>query len=69
MKRLTKTQRRVLVAIKKLIEENKGSPTYVELAKDLNWASPNSAKEHVNRLETLGYLTVVRGISRGIRIN
>lgn len=44
-------------------------PTRSEIARRLNFASDNTAQEHLKALARKGYIKITPHISRGIRVN
>ena len=65
---LTPRQRQVLELIRDSIEETGMPPTRAEIARSLNFRSPNSAEEHLRALERKGAITLLPGASRGIQL-
>jgi repressor LexA len=65
---ITHRQSDVLAMIKRFIKANSWPPTRVEIAKAMNWASPNAAEEHLKALAKLGFIEIAPGVSRGIRV-
>lgn len=68
MDKLTARQQQVLDVIKDNIEETGYPPTRAEIAKTLGFKSPNAAEEHIKALARKGYIEIVQGASRGIRL-
>jgi len=68
MEKLTARQQQVLDVIKDNIEETGYPPTRAEIAKTLGFKSPNAAEEHIKALARKGYIEIVQGASRGIRL-
>lgn len=66
--RLTEQQARVLATIGEWINRTGGSPTRAEIARAMNFRSANAAEEHIRVLERKGYITILKGQQRGIRI-
>lgn len=66
---LTPQQSRVLEYIRKHIAQHGEAPTRKEMMAEFSFASPNAAQEHLAVLERKGWLTVIAGATRGIRIN
>lgn len=66
--KLTKRQQEVLDKISQLIRDFGWPPTRAELAKALGIASPNGAHEHLLAIQHKGYIEIVQGVSRGIRV-
>lgn len=65
---LTPRQRQVLEAVETFIRQQEYPPTRAELAKALGMTSHNGAHEHLLALEKKGFLKLLPGISRGIRL-
>lgn len=65
---LTPRQRQVLDAVAAFIRQNEYPPTRAELAQAMGMSSHNSAQEHLAALEKKGFLKLLPGISRGIRL-
>lgn len=68
MKALTQRQSEVFELVKKNIVETGMPPTRAEIAKDLGFRSPNAAEEHLKALARKGYIEILAGTSRGIRL-
>ena len=66
MKEITPTQRIALKAIHQFMKNNGYSPTMVELAKLLSYASPNAAQQHVDTLKGNLYISVKPSSARSI---
>ena len=65
---LTARQQEIFDFVKKHIEETGMPPTRVEIAKEIGFKSPNAAEEHLKALARKGYIEMLSGTSRGIRI-
>lgn len=68
MEKLTARQQEVLDIIKANIQDTGYPPTRAEIAKTLGFKSPNAAEEHIKALARKGYIEIVQGASRGIRL-
>lgn len=68
MNKLTSRQEQVLSLIKSYLEETGYPPTRAEIAKELGFRSANAAEEHLRALERKGYIEMVPGASRGIKL-
>lgn len=68
MDKLTNRQAEVLELIKDRIAEWGYPPTRADIAKALNFKSPNAAEEHLKALHRKGHIEIVPGTSRGIRL-
>jgi repressor LexA len=68
MEKLTARQQQVLEVIKDHIDDTGYPPTRAEIAKTLGFKSPNAAEEHIKALARKGYIEIVHGASRGIRL-
>ncbi|MDX1473532.1 MAG: transcriptional repressor LexA [Reinekea sp.] len=68
MDKLTARQQQVLDVIKENIDETGYPPTRAEIAKILGFKSPNAAEEHIKALARKGYIEIIQGASRGIRL-
>jgi repressor LexA len=68
MEKLTARQQQVLDVIKDHIDDTGYPPTRAEIAKTLGFKSPNAAEEHIKALARKGYIEIVHGASRGIRL-
>ncbi len=66
--KVTKRQLQVLQIIQQNIEDTGFPPTRAEIAKALNVRSINAAEDHIRALERKGYLSIVSGTSRGIKL-
>ena len=65
---MTKAQKRVFDFVRRSIDVNGWPPTRGEISEALGFASANAAQEHLLVLEKKGFVELVPGISRGIRI-
>jgi repressor LexA len=68
MKPLTNQQRKILDFIRQAIEISGFPPTRAEIARGLNFRSPNAAEAHLRALEKKGAIEILRGAARGIRL-
>jgi repressor LexA len=66
--KLTARQEQVLQLIKDYMEETGYPPTRADIAKELGFKSANAAEEHLRALAKKGYIEIVPGASRGIRL-
>ncbi|MDH2924413.1 SOS-response transcriptional repressor LexA [Nicoletella semolina] len=65
---LTARQQEILDFVRQHIEETGMPPTRVEIARKIGFKSPNAAEEHLKALARKGYIEMLSGTSRGIRI-
>jgi repressor LexA len=68
VKELTPRQAEILQLIRDTIAETGFPPTRAEIARMLDFASPNAAEEHLRALERKGVLEILDGTARGIRL-
>ncbi|MDH5299982.1 MAG: transcriptional repressor LexA [Gammaproteobacteria bacterium] len=68
MDKLTPRQLEIYYLIKEYMKETGSPPTRAEIARDLGFRSANAAEEHLRALARKGYIDLVPGASRGIRI-
>ncbi len=68
MIKLTSRQEQVLQLIKDHIAETGYPPTRADIAKELGFRSANAAEEHLRALARKGFIEIVPGASRGIRL-
>jgi repressor LexA len=68
MIKLTSRQEQVLALIKNHIDETGYPPTRADIAKELGFRSANAAEEHLRALARKGFIEIVAGASRGIRL-
>jgi len=68
MKELTPRQAEILQLIRDTVAETGFPPTRAEIARMLDFASPNAAEEHLRALERKGVLELLDGTARGIRL-
>lgn len=68
MLKLTSRQEQVLNLIKDHISETGYPPTRADIAKQLGFKSANAAEEHLRALARKGFIEIVPGASRGIRL-
>ncbi len=65
---LTERQQMILDFVKNYIETTGMPPTRAEIARDIGFRSANAAEEHLKALARKGYIEMLSGTSRGIRI-
>lgn len=65
---LTPRQAEILALIQEYIEDEGYPPTRMEIAEAFGFRSPNAAEEHLRALERKGYVQLLQGSSRGIRV-
>ncbi|MBF0785296.1 repressor LexA [Muribacter muris] len=65
---LTARQQEIFDLVKHHIETTGMPPTRVEIAREIGFKSPNAAEEHLKALARKGYIEMLSGTSRGIRI-
>ncbi|MEI6860397.1 MAG: transcriptional repressor LexA [Shewanella sp.] len=68
MRLLTPRQAEILELIKHNISDTGMPPTRAEIAKRLGFKSANAAEEHLKALAKKGYIEMIPGTSRGIRL-
>ena len=68
MEKLTKRQAEILQLIKDTIQDSGMPPTRMEIADTFGFRSPNAAEEHLRTLARKGYIEMLPGASRGIRV-
>ncbi len=68
MIKLTSRQQQVLQLIKDHIADTGYPPTRADIAKELGFRSANAAEEHLRALARKGFIEIVPGASRGIRL-
>lgn len=66
--KLTKRQSDVFECIKTHIEQTGYPPTRADIARTLGFKSANAAEEHLKTLAKKGFIEIIPGTSRGIRI-
>jgi repressor LexA len=65
---LTPRQAEILALIQEYIYDEGYPPTRMEIADAFGFRSPNAAEEHLRALERKGYIELLQGSSRGIRV-
>jgi repressor LexA len=65
---LTARQSEILDLIRGYIADEGCPPTRAEIARTLGFRSPNAAEDHLRALQRKGYIEIVAGSSRGIRL-
>lgn len=65
---LTARQQEIFDFVKQHIEQTGMPPTRVEIAREIGFKSPNAAEEHLKALARKGFIEMLAGTSRGIRI-
>jgi len=68
MNELTARQAEVLQLIADFLQATGFPPTRAEIAKQLGFRSANAAEDHLRALERKGYIEMMPGASRGIRL-
>ncbi|HXX09885.1 MAG TPA: transcriptional repressor LexA [Burkholderiales bacterium] len=68
MDELTARQAEVLQLIADFLQATGFPPTRAEIAAQLGFRSPNAAEDHLRALERKGYIEMLPGASRGIRL-
>src|SRR6476646_7610801 len=68
MDELTARQAEVLQLIADFLQTTGFPPTRAEIAKQLGFRSANAAEDHLRALERKGYIEMLPGASRGIRL-
>ena len=68
MEKLTTRQTEIYHLIKEYMKETGSPPTRAEIARDLGFRSANAAEDHLRALARKGYIELVPGASRGIRL-
>jgi len=68
MHELTARQTEVLQLIADFLQATGFPPTRAEIAAQLGFRSPNAAEDHLRALERKGYIEMLPGASRGIRL-
>ena len=68
MRNLTARQEQIFDLIKEKISETGMPPTRAEIAKFFGFKSANAAEEHLKALAKKGYIEMLPGTSRGIRL-
>jgi repressor LexA len=68
MKPLTSQQQKILDFIREAIDGSGFPPTRAEIARALNFRSPNAAEAHLRALEKKGAIEILRGAARGIKL-
>ena len=67
-KQLTERQQEIFDFVKNHISTTGMPPTRVEIAREIGFKAPNAAEEHLKALARKGYIEMLSGTSRGIRI-
>lgn len=65
-KPLTVSQQRVLDFILSFWQENKFSPSIMEITQAMGFASPTASEDHVSRLQRKGFISRKAGVARSI---
>jgi repressor LexA len=68
MKPLTSQQQKILEFIREAVDGSGFPPTRAEIARALNFRSPNAAEAHLRALEKKGAIEILRGAARGIKL-
>jgi repressor LexA len=65
---LTERQAEILHFIRKQLRHSGMPPTRQDIAEEFGFGSPSAAESHLRAIEAKGYIQIVRGSSRGIRL-
>lgn len=65
---LTLRQQEIFDFLRSHIETTGMPPTRVEIAREIGFKSPNAAEEHLKALARKGYIEILSGTSRGIKL-
>ena len=68
MKGLTKKQSGIYDYIKQYIEQNKYSPSYEEIKKEIKLSSKSGVHIYIKSLEERGWITRISGKARSIKL-
>ena len=68
LKKLTPRQRQIYDYVRKSLEEIGSAPTLEEVCSHFSFKSVNSARQHLRLIEQKGYLKLLPGRARGIRL-
>lgn len=68
MEQLTPRQAEILSLIQRNIEDTGFPPTRSEIAQELGFRSANAAEDHLKALARKGFIEMLPGTSRGIRV-
>ncbi len=68
MEQLTARQAEVLQLIRDFLQSTGFPPTRADIAQILGFKSANAAEDHLRALERKGYIEILPGASRGIRL-
>jgi len=68
MEELTERQSEILKLVRELTEVSGFPPTRAEIARSMGFRSVNAAEQHLRALEKKGFLDILSGASRGIRV-
>ena len=68
MSDLTDRQAEILSFIQKSISHSGMPPTRADISAEFGFGSPSAAEGHLRAIEAKGYIQIVRGSSRGIRL-
>ncbi len=69
MKRLSKRQRDIIVAIQRYVEGKGYPPTYRELSEMVGLKSVSTVSGHLDRLKVKGYVSFIPGAPRTLTVN
>ena len=67
-KSLTRRQQQILDLIRKTIEQTGMPPTRADICEFFGFRSPTAAEDHLRALDRKGYIELLPGRSRGIRL-
>ena len=68
MNELTDRQAEILNFVRLTLRDKGAPPTRADIANTFGFSSPNAAERHLRALETKGYIELVAGSARGIRL-
>ena len=68
MKTLTARQQQILDLIRACVNDDGMPPTRAEIARRLGFSSPNAAESHLKALARKGFIEIIPGLNRNIRL-
>lgn len=68
MNELTGRQAEILNFVRLNLRENGAPPTRADIARSFGFSSPNAAERHLRAIEAKGYIELVAGSARGIKL-
>lgn len=60
--------KRMYEFIRGVIQSTGEAPTIAELGRQFDMSSPSSVHKHIKKMQSLGWITIIPNVTRGIRL-